>query len=63
MSSDRDHSHRGLGDPGTESGKFSNVSLMGDIVTFTKDHGPSAVIYTFSELMTPKSSSSKSMMM
>jgi hypothetical protein len=43
-----------FGDPGTESGKFSNVSLMGDIVTFTKDHGPSAVIYTFSELMYAK---------
>ena len=39
------------GDPGTEPGKFNNVSLMGETVTFTEEHGPSAVIYTFSELM------------
>ena len=42
------------GDPGTEPGHFSNVSLIGDPVTFTEDHGPSAVVYTFSELMYAK---------
>lgn len=43
-----------FGDPGTGAYEFSNVSLMGDTVTFAENHGPSAVIYTFSELMYAK---------
>ena len=33
---------------------FRNVSLMGDTVTFAADHGPYALVYTFSELMFSK---------
>ncbi|MBO7725724.1 MAG: hypothetical protein J6S40_04590, partial [Thermoguttaceae bacterium] len=42
------------GDEGTEPGSFNNVSLMGETITFAENHGPSAIIYTFSELMYAK---------